>query len=56
MVVQAVLPAGTTTDLYETAGMSIESLGRVLTVGQLVDAALAGLTGVKRSAAFTTRL
>lgn len=45
VVVQAVLPAGTITDFYETAGLSIDNFDpRVfMTAEQLVDAALAGL-------------
>ena len=42
--VQAVLPAGTVTDFYETAGMSISDFDPkvFMTAEQLVDAALAG--------------
>ena len=45
VLVQAVLPAGTITDFYETAGASIANFdARVfMTAEQLVDAALAGL-------------
>jgi short-subunit dehydrogenase len=43
--VQAVLPAGTTTDFYETAGVSISAFDPkvFMTAEQLVDAALVGL-------------
>ena len=43
--VQAVLPAGTTTDFYETAGVPISSFDPkvFMTAEQLVDAALLGL-------------
>ena len=43
--VQAVLPAGTVTDFYETAGMSISDFDPkvFMTAEQLVDAALVGL-------------
>jgi len=45
VLVQTVLPAGTITDFYETAGLSIDDFDpRVfMTAEQLVDAALAGL-------------
>jgi short-subunit dehydrogenase len=45
IVVQAVLPAGTITEFYESAGMSIDNFDRsvFMTAEQLVDAALAGL-------------
>lgn len=45
IVVQALLPAGTITEFYETAGLSIDDFDpRVfMTAEQLVDAALAGL-------------
>ena len=45
VLVQAVLPAGTITDFYETAGMSIADFDPsvFMTAEQLVDAALAGL-------------
>lgn len=45
IVVQAVLPAGTITDFYETAGLPISNFDpRVfMTAEQLVDAALSGL-------------
>lgn len=43
--VQAVLPAGTITEFYEVAGMSLEDFDKsvFMTAEQLVDAALAGL-------------
>ena len=45
VLVQAVLPAGTITDFYETAGMSIANFDPsvFMTAEQLVDAGLAGL-------------
>jgi len=45
VLVQAVLPAGTVTDFYETAGVSIDNFDKDLfmTAEQLVDAALAGM-------------
>jgi len=45
ILVQAVLPAGTITDFYESAGMSIDNFDRsvFMTAEQLVDAALVGL-------------
>ena len=45
VLVQAVLPAGTITDFYETAGLSIDNFDQsvFMTAEQLVDAALAGL-------------
>ena len=45
VLVQAVLPAGTVTDFYETAGMSIANFDPsvFMTAEQLVDAALVGL-------------
>ena len=45
VLVQAVLPAGTITDFYETAGMSIDNFDAsvFMTAEQLVDAGLAGL-------------
>lgn len=45
VLVQAVLPAGTITDFYETAGVSIANFDAsvFMTAEQLVDAALAGL-------------
>lgn len=45
ILVQAVLPAGTITDFYETAGVSIENFDQsvFMTAEQLVDAALAGM-------------
>lgn len=43
--VQAVLPGATRTEIWERAGRSVDSLppGMVMAVGELVDAALAGL-------------
>ncbi len=45
VLVQAVLPAGTVTDFYETAGISIDNFDRsvFMTAEQLVDAGLAGM-------------
>ena len=45
VLVQAVLPAGTITDFYETAGVSIANFDAsvFMTAEQLVDAALAGM-------------
>lgn len=45
VLVQAVLPAGTITDFYDTAGVSIENFDKsvFMTAEQLVDAALAGM-------------
>ena len=45
VLVQAVLPAGTVTDFYETAGVSIDNFDRAvfMTAEQLVDAGLAGM-------------
>ena len=45
VLVQAVLPAGTVTEFYETAGMSIANFDPAvfMTAEQLVDAALVGL-------------
>tara|TARA_R110002124_G_scaffold114535_41_gene269608 strand:- start:18421 stop:19203 length:783 start_codon:yes stop_codon:yes gene_type:complete len=45
VLVQAVLPAGTVTDFYETAGVSIDNFDKSLfiTAEQLVDAGLAGM-------------
>lgn len=45
ILVQAVLPAGTVTDFYETAGVSISDFDPAvfMTAEQLVDAALAGM-------------
>lgn len=45
ILVQAVLPAGTVTDFYETAGVSITDFDPAvfMTAEQLVDAALAGM-------------
>ena len=45
ILVQAVLPAGTITDFYESAGMSIDNFDRsvFMTAEQLVEAALVGL-------------
>jgi short-subunit dehydrogenase len=44
VLVQAVLPAGTITEFYESAGMSIDNFDRsvFMTAEQLVDAALVG--------------
>ncbi|WP_193334918.1 SDR family NAD(P)-dependent oxidoreductase [Devosia beringensis] len=45
VLVQAVLPAGTVTDFYETAGISIDNFDAsvFMTAEQLVDAGLAGM-------------
>ncbi|WP_224703311.1 SDR family NAD(P)-dependent oxidoreductase [Devosia aquimaris] len=45
VLVQAVLPAGTVTDFYETAGVSIDNFDRsvFMTAEQLVDAGLVGM-------------
>ena len=45
VMVQAVLPAATVTDFYETAGVSIDNFDRsvFMTAEQLVDAGLAGM-------------
>lgn len=40
--VQAVLPAATRTEIWERAGIDINTLPEVMDVGELVDAALAG--------------
>ena len=40
--VQAVLPAGTRTEIWERAGVDINTLPELMDVGELVDAALAG--------------
>jgi hypothetical protein len=40
--VQAVLPAGTRTEIWERAGVDINSLPELMEVGELVDAALVG--------------
>ncbi|MDR6475597.1 short-subunit dehydrogenase [Burkholderia sp. OAS925] len=40
--VQAVLPAATRTEIWERAGIDIDTLPEVMEVGQLVDAALIG--------------
>ncbi|MFL6681653.1 MAG: SDR family NAD(P)-dependent oxidoreductase [Burkholderiaceae bacterium] len=40
--VQAVLPAATRTEIWERAGIDVNSLPEVMEVGDLVDAALAG--------------
>ncbi|MDD0971124.1 MULTISPECIES: SDR family NAD(P)-dependent oxidoreductase [Pseudomonas] len=40
--VQAVLPAATRTEIWERAGIDINSLAEVMEVGELVDAALIG--------------
>jgi uncharacterized protein len=40
--VQAVLPAGTRTEIWERAGIDINALPELMGVGELVDAALAG--------------
>ena len=40
--VQAVLPAGTRTEIWERAGIDIETLPELMDVGELVDAALLG--------------
>ena len=41
--VQAVLPAATRTEIWERAGIDVNSLPEVMEVGELVDAALVGL-------------
>ncbi|MTD26245.1 SDR family NAD(P)-dependent oxidoreductase [Erwinia sorbitola] len=40
--VQAVLPAGTYTEIWDRAGIDISNLSQMMEVGELVDAALAG--------------
>jgi short-subunit dehydrogenase len=40
--VQAVLPAATRTELWERAGIDVNTLPEVMDVGELVDAALVG--------------
>lgn len=40
--VQAVLPAGTYTEIWQRAGIDIDSLPQLMTAGDLVDAALVG--------------
>lgn len=40
--VQAVLPAGTRTEIWERAGIDVNTLPDLMEVGELVDAALAG--------------
>jgi short-subunit dehydrogenase len=40
--VQAVLPASTRTEIWQRAGIDINSLPEVMEVGELVDAALVG--------------
>ena len=40
--VQAVLPAATRTEIWERAGIDINTLPEVMDVGELVDAALVG--------------
>lgn len=40
--VQAVLPAATRTEIWERAGIDVNSLAEVMEVGELVDAALVG--------------
>ena len=40
--VQAVLPAGTYTEIWERAGIDISTLSKMMEVGELVDAALVG--------------
>jgi len=40
--VQAVLPAGTRTEIWERAGIDVNALPELMEVGDLVDAALAG--------------
>jgi short-subunit dehydrogenase len=40
--VQAVLPAGTRTEIWERAGIDIDALPELMEVGELVDAALVG--------------
>ncbi|NYI17987.1 hypothetical protein FHR53_002178 [Xanthomonas arboricola] len=43
--VQAVLPAGTRTEIWERAGIDINTLSDLMDVGELVDAALVGFDG-----------
>lgn len=40
--VQAVLPAGTRTEIWERAGIDVSAMSDLMDVGELVDAALAG--------------
>ncbi|MNG18927.1 short chain dehydrogenase [compost metagenome] len=40
--VQAVLPAATRTEIWERAGIDINTLNEIMEVGDLVDAALVG--------------
>jgi short-subunit dehydrogenase len=40
--VQAVVPAATRTEIWERAGVDVNSLPEVMEVGELVDAALVG--------------
>jgi short-subunit dehydrogenase len=40
--VQAVLPAATRTEIWERAGIDVNTLTEVMEVGELVDAALVG--------------
>jgi hypothetical protein len=40
--VQAVLPAGTRTEIWERAGIDVNTLSEMMEVGELVDAALVG--------------
>ncbi|SFO08666.1 hypothetical protein SAMN05428971_2856 [Candidatus Pantoea varia] len=40
--IQAVLPAGTYTEIWERAGIDISNASKMMEVGELVDAALAG--------------
>lgn len=40
--VQAVLPAATRTEIWERAGIDINTLSEIMEVGDLVDAALVG--------------
>ncbi|MNR25950.1 short chain dehydrogenase [compost metagenome] len=40
--VQAVLPASTRTEIWERAGIDVNTLPEVMEVGELVDAALVG--------------
>ncbi|MNE81431.1 short chain dehydrogenase [compost metagenome] len=40
--VQAVLPAGTYTEIWERAGIDLSTLPKMMEVGELVDAALVG--------------
>ena len=40
--VQAVVPAGTRTEIWERAGIDVSGLGEMMDVGELVDAALVG--------------